>query len=167
MKGLVVGLLAVMGLAILIMGMWRMKGQIAIPISSGQEAVILLRSKYPELAIVPNKPSVYPKSGGVKIEDIIDDGWKITFFWGEGDCPSGCLRKAIWVYQVTKEGRIKEISKPTEDLTSKVTSTPTPKISEQGGEVFCGGFANVVCPPGYRCQLAGNYPDAGGKCVKQ
>lgn len=35
---------------------------------------------------------------------------------------------------------------------------------------FCGGFAANLpenqCPKGYKCQLDGNYPDAGGKCVK-
>lgn len=36
---------------------------------------------------------------------------------------------------------------------------------------FCGGFAANLpenqCPLGYKCQLDGKYPDAGGKCVKQ
>jgi len=31
---------------------------------------------------------------------------------------------------------------------------------------FCGGIAGVACPEGYTCKLDGNYPDAGGKCVK-
>jgi hypothetical protein len=38
--------------------------------------------------------------------------------------------------------------------------TPTPS------EKFCGGFAGILCPTGYTCQLDGHYPDAGGKCVK-
>lgn len=36
---------------------------------------------------------------------------------------------------------------------------------------FCGGIAANLpqnqCPSGYKCQLEGNYPDAGGKCVKK
>lgn len=36
---------------------------------------------------------------------------------------------------------------------------------------FCGGVAANLpenkCPSGYKCQLDGNYPDAGGKCVKE
>lgn len=36
---------------------------------------------------------------------------------------------------------------------------------------FCGGIAANLpenqCPEGYKCQLDGNYPDAGGKCVKK
>src|SRR3989338_6885392 len=35
---------------------------------------------------------------------------------------------------------------------------------------FCGGIARNLpenqCPSGYRCQLDGNHPDAGGHCVK-
>jgi len=32
---------------------------------------------------------------------------------------------------------------------------------------FCGGIAGMVCPLGFTCQIDGNYPDSGGKCVKQ
>lgn len=31
---------------------------------------------------------------------------------------------------------------------------------------FCGGFAGKDCLQGYICKLDGNYPDAGGKCIK-
>lgn len=46
----------------------------------------------------------------------------------------------------------------------ETTSSPTsvPVVEEQ----FCGGFAGKLCPSGYTCKLDGNYPDAGGKCVK-
>ncbi|MEK7611682.1 MAG: hypothetical protein AAB486_04930 [Patescibacteria group bacterium] len=30
---------------------------------------------------------------------------------------------------------------------------------------FCGGIAGIPCAEGYKCQLEGSYPDAGGKCV--
>ena len=32
---------------------------------------------------------------------------------------------------------------------------------------FCGGIAGIICPTGYSCNYDGNYPDAGGKCVKK
>ncbi|QQG44644.1 MAG: hypothetical protein HYW86_01900 [Candidatus Roizmanbacteria bacterium] len=32
---------------------------------------------------------------------------------------------------------------------------------------FCGGIAGILCPDGYECKYDGNYPDAGGKCVKK
>lgn len=31
---------------------------------------------------------------------------------------------------------------------------------------FCGGIMGLACPEGYDCKLDGNYPDAGGTCVK-
>lgn len=40
------------------------------------------------------------------------------------------------------------------------------KFTDSGGE-FCGGIMGKNCPNGYTCKLDGNYPDAGGKCVKQ
>lgn len=30
---------------------------------------------------------------------------------------------------------------------------------------FCGGIAGIPCPTNLHCQLDGNYPDAGGKCI--
>lgn len=38
--------------------------------------------------------------------------------------------------------------------------------TEQDINTFCGGIAGFPCPGGYVCNLDGNYPDAGGKCVK-
>lgn len=32
---------------------------------------------------------------------------------------------------------------------------------------YCGGFAEKACPTGFNCELEGNSPDAGGKCVKE
>ena len=31
---------------------------------------------------------------------------------------------------------------------------------------FCGGIQGIMCSEGYSCKLDGNYPDAGGTCVK-
>ncbi len=31
---------------------------------------------------------------------------------------------------------------------------------------FCGGIAAFGCPRGWQCALDGDYPDAGGKCVR-
>jgi hypothetical protein len=42
---------------------------------------------------------------------------------------------------------------------------PVRFIATEVGQ-FCGGIGNIKCPTGYSCQLDGNYPDAGGKCIK-
>ncbi len=44
------------------------------------------------------------------------------------------------------------------------SSSLTPNTSEE--KIPCGGFAGAICPDGYECQLEGDYPDAGGNCVK-
>jgi hypothetical protein len=44
---------------------------------------------------------------------------------------------------------------------------PCPTTSTNPEGKFCGGIAGKLCPTGYECQYEGNYPDAGGKCVKQ
>lgn len=38
-------------------------------------------------------------------------------------------------------------------------------IRKSAEGAFCGGIANIECPEGYKCQLDGSYPDAGGKCI--
>lgn len=46
-----------------------------------------------------------------------------------------------------------------------------PKSNQKADGKFCGGIAGNLpefqCPPGYYCKLEGDYPDAGGVCVKQ
>lgn len=32
---------------------------------------------------------------------------------------------------------------------------------------FCGGIAAIACEKGYECKLDGEYPDAGGICIKE
>lgn len=39
--------------------------------------------------------------------------------------------------------------------------------SSSNGGVFCGGIAGMSCPNEYKCKYDGNYPDAGGVCIKR
>lgn len=44
---------------------------------------------------------------------------------------------------------------------------PCPTLKKTNNEKgFCGGIAGIECSKGYICQLDGNYPDAGGTCIK-
>jgi len=45
------------------------------------------------------------------------------------------------------------------------TLIPSPTSTSAEGKM-CGGIAAFPCPTGYMCKLDGDYPDAGGKCVK-
>ena len=57
--------------------------------------------------------------------------------------------------------------KPTPSPQPNVQPSPTPDAEGK----FCGGIAANLpenqCPSGYKCLPDGNYPDAGGKCVKE
>jgi len=40
------------------------------------------------------------------------------------------------------------------------------KNSDCGEGKICGGIAGAACPDGYSCKYDGDYPDAGGNCIK-
>ena len=48
-------------------------------------------------------------------------------------------------------------------LTIAVVAVGKGARAEEGQ--FCGGFAGVLCPEGYTCEMEDNFPDAGGRCV--
>jgi len=43
-------------------------------------------------------------------------------------------------------------------------ASTNPRIAGEGA--FCAGIAGIRCAPGLDCQLEGDYPDAGGTCVR-
>lgn len=48
-----------------------------------------------------------------------------------------------------------------------VSILSTFKFLPDGAEgKFCGGITGKLCPEGLTCKIGGNYPDAGGKCIK-
>lgn len=49
-------------------------------------------------------------------------------------------------------------------MSKQTNPTPTVTLSPKGQ--FCGGIGAVQCINGYACLFDGNYPDAGGTCVK-
>jgi len=49
----------------------------------------------------------------------------------------------------------------------KCEFSPCPTIVKKPKQgKFCGGIAGIKCPDGFVCKYSGNYPDAGGTCVK-
>lgn len=70
--------------------------------------------------------------------------------------------------------KISTLSKETQSTADQILSTfkftpasPAGGDQENAEGKFCGGIAVYPCPAGYTCKLDGNYPDAGGACVKQ
>lgn len=50
----------------------------------------------------------------------------------------------------------------------KCEFSPCPTIVKKPKQgKFCGGIAGIKCPDGFVCKYSGNYPDAGGTCVKK
>jgi hypothetical protein len=66
---------------------------------------------------------------------------------------------------VTKSGA--RFIQPISEEELKLLESPLkPKAKEPDG-AFCGGIAAIPCSLGYVCQLEGNFPDAGGKCIRE
>ena len=56
---------------------------------------------------------------------------------------------------------------PSDELSKCVESDGADPVDTGKGEgEFCGGIAGFQCKAGLECKLDGNYPDAGGTCVK-
>lgn len=47
-----------------------------------------------------------------------------------------------------------------------ISLVQSPYIKTTGEPKFCGGIAGITCPGGFTCKLDGNYPDAGGICIR-
>lgn len=69
--------------------------------------------------------------------------------------PEGCPRKSLFDQILS---------------TFKFLPTTSPTQEPIEGR-FCGGIAaglpEYQCPEGYKCHLDGDYPDAGGRCVRK
>ncbi|CAE6444168.1 unnamed protein product [Rhizoctonia solani] len=50
-------------------------------------------------------------------------------------------------------------------MTITISAAPLPDPAPLGG--FCGGIIGIQCEKGLVCKLEGNFPDAGGICVKK
>lgn len=57
---------------------------------------------------------------------------------------------------------------PQGDMQVVLSFEPTPNTGKADApQRTCGTILGLVCDEGYRCEYDGNYPDAGGKCVKE
>lgn len=91
-------------------------------------------------------------------------------------CPQAISRQVLlknksWVEYEFGKDYSQEKRKSCQNVQCKPCSSPEQGLVCLSGHCqfspFCGGIAGVECPSGYRCQLEGNYPDAGGKCVRE
>jgi len=56
---------------------------------------------------------------------------------------------------------------PSEPDTTGATGGSTGGIEAAAEGEFCGGIAGIMCADGLTCNYEGDYPDAGGTCVKE
>jgi hypothetical protein len=75
-------------------------------ITDADEAVSAIKAHFPEVSeIEASDPTTIGISQDIYIHPI-DPGWKIIFWQGSGDCPSGCLNDHYWYFSVKKNGEI-------------------------------------------------------------
>ncbi|HUW22351.1 MAG TPA: hypothetical protein VMW41_06845 [Candidatus Bathyarchaeia archaeon] len=110
----------------------------------------------------------------------------VSYFWWFGSrsgfcggfMGTGCPPGFVCRYQSGDTGKclpffMWRLKRKQPDGSQNLSPAPVSETSEseskQAEGKFCGGIAanlpEFQCPTGYRCQLEGNYPDVGGKCV--
>lgn len=104
-------------------------------------------------------------------DKVVGEGCKIAGCSGQGcvsadspDVSSTCEYREVYGCYRSAECKIQSDGKCGWTQTEILKSCLQKANNE---EVFCGGIAGIKCPSGYTCNLDGNYPDAGGKCILQ
>jgi len=125
----------------------------------------LRNNNKPQLVIETYKEllvKTVPEDEVVRSEQITISGVTGTKNWHN---PFGPPAEIIIIFD-TKTYRILLQDANQNQTVNQILSTF--KLTDESSEgKFCGGFAGVICPEGYSCKYDGDYPDAGGKCIKK
>ena len=88
----------------------------------------------------------------------------------------GLLAYQVWQKQINQPSTYEECIKIPGSLVQE--SYPAICVAENGKSFvqplteevqnpqFCGSIQGIICPEGYVCNYDGDYPDAGGTCIK-
>ncbi len=99
-------------------------------------------------------------------QDLKIDPWEKTRQQGIESGSQAFVDYNLQLATKINEGKINDKTKLLINIHHKIISTF--KFTDQSNQgKFCGGIAGIACPTDYNCSLDGNYPDAGGKCVKK
>ncbi len=79
-------------------------------------------------------------------------------------CPIIAFYIGIYYQQQTRNGLPTILCKLSQAICTAPITTP---VRDAEPTKFCGGIAGRQCDTGYTCRLTGNYPDAGGTCIKK
>lgn len=78
---------------------------------------------------------------------------------------SSTIQESYPAVCVTKDGQ--RFIQPLSEQEQKLLESPLKITEKPKTGKFCGGIAGIPCDLGYKCELEGDYPDAGGKCIKE
>jgi hypothetical protein len=77
-----------------------------VTVDSPEAAARLVAAKSPLFeGIEPRDPELIGQAHWWEAV-AIDDGWRVTFRAGWGDCPAGCIDEHAWTYDVAKDGTV-------------------------------------------------------------
>jgi hypothetical protein len=77
-----------------------------ISVDSSETAAKLVASKSPLFeGIGPKDPDLIGQASWWEAMPF-DNGWRVTFRVGWGDCPAGCIDEHTWTYDMTRDGSV-------------------------------------------------------------
>lgn len=127
-----------------------------------------------EIKLPKNSPSPVPSPTPVLVSQAkIGDGCKVggcnnEICLNENDevATSICIYKEVFACYQSAECKKQNAEKCDWSQTKELATCLKENDESGSNSQFCGGIAGKSCPEGYTCKLDGNYPDAGGTCIK-
>lgn len=121
------------------------------------------------LSIVKNLPEVIQLQAEQKIESM--ESFFVDGNKGLKDEQSAYLKAddSVLIFQLKYADYLERFATPPEETFSLMIES-LQLLSENAVNTsaqFCGGVAGLTCPAGFECVLEGDFPDAGGTCVRR
>jgi len=79
-----------------------------LPIIYEDDAINAVKTSFPETQAIYKSDAQIGKSMDINTKQI-DKTWKLQFWQGSGDCPSGCINDHYWYFLVSPEGKVEQI----------------------------------------------------------
>lgn len=81
-----------------------------LPLNTAEDAILAVQSQDARVADISDTPdTLIGKSHDIHILPQEDDGWRLVFWRGWGDCPAGCINSHYWYFSVARDGVIELI----------------------------------------------------------
>jgi hypothetical protein len=77
-----------------------------LPLVTADDAIRAVQSQYPAVADISDMPdTTIGKSEDIHVQPQ-ENGWRLIFWRGWGDCPAGCINSHYWYFIVSTDGAI-------------------------------------------------------------